>query len=294
MNIPTKKLKSGFGLPVYGLGLWQVGGKWEADTSSDEQEIAAIINALDAGITHVDTAESYSNGHAEELLGKAIKDYDRNKLQIATKVSRSNQSYDNLLRSFQASLNRIGTDYIDLYLLHQYPDIGIPIADTMRAMDRLVSEGVVKNIGVCNMSMNRFKEAQKHTSHKLVCNQVHYNVQFREMEEQGVLKYCQENDILLVAWRPLQKGMLPKSPLIDNLSKKYNKTPSQIAVNWLISQDHVVTLSKTSNLQHLHENLGAIGWTMEPNDVELIRKDFPDQKQTSDAVPLNYYADLAV
>ncbi len=292
MNIPTKKLKNGFELPVYGLGVWEMGGRGEVDTSKDGTEIEAIQSAIDAGITHIDTAESYGVGHAEELVGKAMQGYDRSKLIVATKVSAPHQSYDGLRRSFEASLKRLGTDYVDLYLLHRYPDVGIPIAETMRAMDELVEQGVVKNIGVCNLSPNRFDEAQKHTQHKLVCNQVHYNVQYREMEDKGVLNYCQENDVLLVAWRPVQKGTLPQTKLIDDLAQKYNKTPTQVVINWLISQDHVVTISKTSHIEHLKENLGAAGWTMEPEDIERIRKEFPGQKLVSDAVPLDYAADI--
>jgi diketogulonate reductase-like aldo/keto reductase len=292
MNIPTKKLKNGFELPVYGLGLWEMGGRFETDTSQDAKEIDAIRAALDAGVTHIDTAESYGNGHAEELLKLALDGYDRSKLLIATKVSGPHQSYDGIRRAFDASLKRLDTDYIDLYLLHRYPVTGLPVADSMRAMDKLVDEGLVKNIGVCNMSINRFKEAQKYTKNKLVCNQVHYNVQYREMEEKGVLQYCQDNDIMLVAWRPLQKGLLLAAPLLDELAKKYNKTPAQIAINWLISQKLVVTLSKTSSLAHLKENLGAIGWEMDQEDIERIRRDFPDQKLVSDAVPLDYEADI--
>jgi diketogulonate reductase-like aldo/keto reductase len=161
----------------------------------------------------------------------------------------------------------------------------------MKAMDYLVDQGVVKNIGVCNMSINRFIEAQKYTKNKFVCNQVHYNVEYREMESKGVLKYCQENDTMLVAWRPLQKGILPEAQILDELSAKYNKTPAQISINWLVSQDKVVTISKTSNIGHLEENLKAIDWEMESEDIERIRREFPDQKQESDAVPLNYQAD---
>jgi aryl-alcohol dehydrogenase-like predicted oxidoreductase len=292
MTIPTKKLKSGFTLPVYGLGLWQMGGRIERDTSQDETDVKAIRAALDAGITHIDTAESYGDGHAEELLGSVLPDYDRSKLIIATKVSAWNQGYDDLHRSFETSLKRIGTDYIDLYLLHRFPEPGIAIEETMRALDDLVEQGVIKNIGVCNMTPNRFNEAQKYTKNKLVCNQVHYNVQYREIEQTGVLEQCQNEDVMLVAWRPLQKGVLPNVELLSELASKYNKTPSQIAINWLISQKNVVTLSKTSNLQHLEENLGALGWTMDETDIERIRSEFPDQIDVSDAVPLDYEADV--
>lgn len=181
MDIPTKKLTSGFELPVYGLGLWEMGGRWESDDSNDDTEITALAAALDLGITHFDTAESYGNGHAEKLLGQAIKGRDRSKLIVATKVAGPNQSYDGIFRSFEASLKRLDTDYVDLYMLHRYPEAGLPIEDTMKALDELVEQGVIKNIGVCNMSINRFNEVQKHTKNKLVCNQVHYNVQYREM-----------------------------------------------------------------------------------------------------------------
>jgi len=292
MMIPTKKLKNGFELPVYGLGLWQMGGRLGAERSNDAAEITAIEAAIEAGVTHIDAAESYGAGHAEELLGTAMKGYDRKKLIIATKVSAWNQSYDDLRRSCEASLKRLRTDYIDLYLLHRYPEAGIPIAETMRAMDELVAEGIVKNIGVCNLTPRRFAEAQKHTHNKLVCNQVHYNVQYREIEDAGVLQYCQANDVLLVAWRPVQKGSLPESDLLTELAGKYHKTPTQVAINWLISQSNVVTISKTSTLDHLKENLGAIGWTLKPQDIERIRREFPDQKHVSDAVPLDYPADI--
>lgn len=290
--IPTKKLSNGFELPVYGLGLWQMGGRWEADTSADAKEIEAIHAALDAGITHIDTAESYGNGHAEELLGEALKGRDRSKLMIASKVSKDHQSYDDLHRSFEASIKRIGTDYLDLYLLHRFPVSGTDLQGTMRALDELVEQGVVKNIGVCNMTPHRFDEIQKLTKNKLVCNQVHYNVQYREIEKLNVLKHAQGNDVMLVAWRPVQKGLLPQSALIDEIAQKYGKTSTQVMINWLISQKNVVTISKTSSPEHLLENLGAFGWTLETEDIERIRQDFPEQKVVSDAVPLDYEADI--
>ncbi|MBI3624532.1 aldo/keto reductase, partial [Candidatus Saccharibacteria bacterium] len=182
--------------------------------------------------------------------------------------------------------------YIDLYVLHSYPKPGTPIEETMRALDHLVDQGIVKNIGVCNLTSNRFREAQKHTKNKLVCNQVHYNVQYREIEDKGVLQYCQDNDVLLVAWRPIQYGAVVEAPILQELAKKYDKTPIQIAFNWLISQDHVVVISKTNNVEHLQENLGSFGWALEADDIERIRKEFPDQKLVSDAVPLNYNADV--
>jgi diketogulonate reductase-like aldo/keto reductase len=294
MKIPTKTLDSGFELPVYGLGLWQMGGRNTADYSQDAQEVAAIRAALEQGVTHFDAAESYGNGHAEELLARAVEGYDRGKLIVATKVSAWNQSYDGVRRSFETSLQRLKMDYVDLYMLHRFPTPGLPIADAMRAMNELVDEGLVRNIGVCNMSPARFAATQAVSNHKLVCNQVHYNLQYRETELRGVLGQCQDDDVMLVAWRPLQKGLLGESGIVTELAAKYGKTPAQIALNWLISQDKIVTISKTSNAKHLEENLGALNYAMEPEDVERIRREYPDQKPVSDAVPMDYPADVAV
>ena len=294
MKIPAKRLSNGFELPVYGLGLWQMGGRAEADTSRDSLEVDAIQACIDAGITHFDTAESYAAGHAEELLGLAILDFNREDLCIASKVSPWNQGFDDLRRSFDASLKRLKLDYLDLYLLHRFPAIGVPLEETMRAMDNLVAAGLVKEIGACNLSTSRFDHLQALTSNKLVCNQVHYNVKVREAERRGVLQHCQQQDILLVAWRPLQKGTLDAAPILLELAAKYGKTPVQVALNWLISQDHVVTIAKTSSLEHLKENLGSIDWSLSESDIERIRQEFPEQKSASDAVPLDYASAIDV
>lgn len=293
MDIPIKTLKNGFSLPVYGMGTFGIGGRREIDTSHDKEDVENLQRALEMGITHFDTAEGYAAGHSEELLGQAIRNYPRDKLTIVTKVSAWNQSYEGIKRACEASLRRLGLDYIDLYLLHRYPEPGISITETMKAMDELVAQGTVKNIGVSNMTVNRFKEAQKHTANRLACNQVHYNVQHREVEGKGIVKFCQDNDVFLVAYQPIQRGELPESPLVDELAKKYGKTPIQIAINWLISQSNVVTICKSSNPEHLTENLGAVGWELEPSEVEQIREEFPDQQSVSNIVPLNYPAGIA-
>jgi diketogulonate reductase-like aldo/keto reductase len=292
MEIPVKTLKSGFSLPVYGLGTWQMGGRGEPDYSNDETEIAAIKSAIDHGIAHIDTAESYGGGHAEELVAQAIKDYDRSKLIIATKVSGDHQGYDGVMKAIEASLKRLQLNYVDLYLLHRYPAPGISITDTMKAMDRLVSEGVVKNIGVCNMTINRLEEAQKHSQNKIVYNQLHYSLTCREAEKKGLVKYCQDNDVFLSAWGPLEKGMLEQGGVLQEMAEKYSKTPYQVALNWLITQPNVITIPKTTSVKHLEENLGALGWELSKEDMEKLTKDFPGQYFTSDRVPLDYEADV--
>ncbi len=293
MNLPTKTLKSGFSLPVYGLGTWQMGGRFERDESNDEAEVAAIKAAIEHGITHIDTAESYGAGHAEELVAEALKGYEREKLIIATKVSGDHQGYSSVMKAIEASLKRLNMSYVDLYLLHRYPEPGISIEETMKAMDELVEQGVVKNIGVCNMTANRVSEAQKFSKNKIVYNQLHYSLECREAVARGVLKYCQDNDIFISAWGPLSKGSLRNAPVLEEIAKKYGKTPYQVALNWLISQPSVITIPKTTQVEHLEENLGALGWELSAEDIAKLTKEFPNQMQVSDRVPLDYEADIA-
>jgi len=288
VNIPTKTLKNGFSLPVFGLGTWLMGGRLERDFENDDKaDIKAIKNAIENGITHIDTAEIYADGYSETLVGQAISDYKREDLFLVSKAQVKNLSYKDLITSAKNSLKRLNTSYLDLYLLHR-PNPEISIKETMSALDFLKSEGLIRNIGVSNFSKERLIEAQKYTKNKIVVNQVHYNLKFREPQRTGLLEYCQKNDVMLVAWRPFQKGLLleEKSILIDEICQKYNKTPAQIGINWLISQENVVTLSKMRNESHLMENLEALTWQMEKEDVKRLDKLYPNQQDVSDVVPL--------
>ena len=265
-------------IPVLGLGTWLIGGDTLPDYSEDEQAIQAIKSAIDLGYDHIDTAEYYGNGHCEELVGKAIKDIDRQSLFITSKVWTTNLNYNDVISSAKRSLQRMRTDYIDLYLIHS-PSSNIPIKKTMSAFDYLVDNKMVKYIGVSNFKASQLKEAQKYAKHKIVANQIEYSLLTRNIGkysgnrdmESKTIPYCQENDIIIMAERPIERGLILKShPLLDSLEKKYKKTKAQIAMNWLISKKNVVTIPKSTNLNHLKENLGSIGWQMDKSDIELL------------------------
>jgi len=276
-------------MPVYGIGTWMMGGHREADENNDDEaDIAGIRAAIEAGVTHIDTAEIYAAGHAEEIVGQAIVGYDRQELFIASKARNTSLTYDGVLKAAEGSLERLGVEYLDLYIAHQWSQLA-PVADIMRALDRLRDEGLIKNIGVSNYNTAGLQSALKSVNHPITSDQVHYNVISREPEKDGLLKFCQNNDIMLVAWRPIEKGNLLDNPaeLLKQTAEKYQKTPAQVAINWLISQENVVTLSKTRNPKHLQENLGALGWQLEPEDIELIRRQYPKQREISDTVPLD-------
>lgn len=287
MEIPIKKLVNGFEMPVFGLGTWQMGGWVDRDPDNDDAaDVRAIETAIEMGISHIDTAEKYANGHAEVLVGKAVKRFDRDSVFIATKVSSAHASASDVAASAEASLRRMEVDHVDLYLLHSFTDV-VPLEETMAAMNQLVERGLVRAIGVSNFGPSNLQKVQAVSERPLVVNQVHYNLAVREVETAGLLRYCQENDVLLMAWRPLRFDRPSDSSLVDELCEKYGKTPNQIAINWLVSQTNVVTLAKTSDADHLRENLGGVGWTMDQADVERIRHQYPDQQDVSDAVPLD-------
>ena len=289
MAIPIKKIKSGFAIPEFGIGTFGMGGERERDPQhDDEADIRAIQAALAAGVTHIDTAEVYAQGRAEEIIAQAIKGYERTKLFIVSKVYQTNLAHDDVLRSCEASLRRLETDYLDLYLIHKF-NPQVPLAETMKALDELKAQGLIKNIGVSNFCVDHFKEAQNHTDNKIVFNQVHYNLIFREPQRKGVLEYCQDNDILFGAWRPFeQKQVTQELPeVMAAMMAKYKKTAVQIAINWLVSQPNVVILAKSTNLDHLQDNLGGVGWYMDQADVKKLMDKYPDQQGISNRQPLS-------
>ena len=285
MTVPWKTIAGGFSMPVLGQGTWRLGGVSERDPENDDaRDITVIRRALDAGLTHIDTAEMYAGGHAEELVGEAIRGVERSRLFLTGKVWKSHLGGDGPLRAAEASLRRLGVDAFDLYLVHQVnPEI--TLKETIQAMNRLQREGLVRNIGVSNFSLDRLKQAQALSEVPIVANQLHYNLQVREIELSGLLDFCQKTGVMVIAWRPL-RGVDCSVPLLTELAARYGHTPRQLALNWLISQPGMVTIVKASDPLHLAENVGAVGWRMAEEDVERLRGEYPDRRAVSEAVPL--------
>lgn len=262
-------------MPVFGIGTWHMGGGVEADTSHDKEWIASLRSALDLGITHIDSAELYGRGHAEELVAQAIAGRDRSKLFLVSKVFKDHLGYRDVLDSCKASLRRLGAPYLDLYLIHM-PNLDISLRETLKAFDELKEQGFIRNIGVSNFNTEQLKEAQASTKNPIVTNQLHYSLAYRIWDD--VINYCQKSDILVTAYRPVERGALtePGIAILDEMCKKYAKTPAQIAINWLISQPYVVTIAKMGSAGHLKENVGALGWEMKGEDIEKLRNEFPE------------------
>ena len=273
---------AGARIPVLGLGTWQMGGRLERGTAHDKEEIEALKTGIQLGLTHIDTAELYGEGHAEELVAQATKHSKvaRKDLFITSKVMQQHLHYDDVIAACKKSLERLHTDYLDLYLVH-FPNSQIPITETMRAMNYLVDTNMVRMIGVSNFSVAELQEAQKYSKHKIVANQIEYSLLARDAGkymkhmESEIIPYCEQHGIKVVAWRPLAYGLLAKEgfPVLDDLAKKYGKTQGQIALNWIISKNMFV-LVKATKTEHIKENIGAMGWRLSEDDIIALELGF--------------------
>ncbi len=260
-------------LPLLGMGTWGMGGKYERDESNIDESLSILRYGLELGIELIDVAEIYGGGLTEEIVGKAIQDFPRADILLVSKVWRTNLQYNDVLRACEQSLNRLQTDYLDLYLIH-WPSDDVPLSETLEAMEHLWLKGLVRNIGVSNFSINLLQQAQcLLQSTNLAVNQIEYNLLQRQAE-QHVIPYCKKNNIRIMAHRPLAKGSIPFSQLksVIELSKKYHKTPAQIALNWIMSQN-IIAIPKTAIRQHMLENVGALGWKLEKGDLEILSKE---------------------
>jgi len=265
-------------IPVLGLGTWGMGGFSSSRLGGEEKDVRALRLGLELGMRFIDTAEMYGHGHSEEVVGKAVGD-ERENVFIATKVSAENLSYEGVMRSCEASLRRLKTDYVDLYQIH-WPNPRIPISETMKAMENLVEEGKVRQIGVSNFSVKQTHEAQEALSkHLLASNQVEYSLVERSIEE-DLLPYCAREHITVIAYSPVARGHIPGSGreerwrTLDRIASKYGKTRTQTALNWLICREPVVAIPKAANLEHVRENAGSVGWALKKEDQEALDTGF--------------------
>jgi diketogulonate reductase-like aldo/keto reductase len=245
-------------IPKIGFGTWTIGGESSADYSLEARSQAALRSALELGYTHFDTAEYYAAGHAEELLGQAIRSCGmaRDALFITSKVSPEHLDYADVLRSCEDSLRRLAMDYLDLYLIH-WPRQGMNLAETFRALNQLVADGKTRYLGVSNFNLRLLEEAVSLSETQLLTNQVSYSLPDRTYEENGVLAYCQENDILLTAYSPVKPRFIRGNANLKEFARARGVTPQQIALAWLVNQPRVVTIPMSFNLQHQAENLAS-------------------------------------
>jgi diketogulonate reductase-like aldo/keto reductase len=248
-------------MPVLGLGTWELTGK------TCEK---IVSKALELGYRHIDTAELYRN---ETEIGKAIRGFDRSQLFITSKVGSSNLWADDLLEACKASLDRLGTDYLDLYLVH-WPNDAIPIEQTMKGMQKLVDEGRVRSIGVSNFEVGRMEQAMSVSQQPICNNQVEYHP---FLARRKIPEFCKKHGISVTAYCPLTRGKVLKDATLQRIAKKYDKTPAQISLLWLLEKDAIV-IPKAGSQEHLKENMDLDGCELSGEDIKAIDSLGPARK----------------
>jgi diketogulonate reductase-like aldo/keto reductase len=255
-------------LPKIGFGAWSIGGDSNPDPTRDSQSLTALRSALEIGYTHFDTAEAYAAGHSEELIGQAVRETKtrREDLFITSKVSPEHLSYDDVLRSCENSLRHLGMEYLDLYLIH-WPGTRTNYQDTFQALNKLVRDGKVRHLGVSNFKLKLLKEVQGYSETPLLTNQVPYRIPDRTYVQNGVIEYCQQNDILVTAYSPVKFRMIRVNKVLSSIAEAHSVTPFEIALAWLVMQPRVITIPMSFNPQHIRENFEAA-------DIELTQDEF--------------------
>ncbi len=262
------KLPSGEAVPVLGQGTWYMGDK----PRRRAEEIASLRLGLDLGMTLIDTAEMYGDGAAESLVGEAIAGR-RDEVFLVSKVLPSNASRKGTIAACERSLRRLGTDRIDLYLLHWRG--GTPFAETIAAFEALRDAGKIRHWGVSNMDVDDMREIMRAPGGDAVAtNQVLYNLTRRGIEA-DLLPQAQARGLPLMAYSPIEQGRLTESAEVAQVAAKHGVTPAQLALAWVLRQPGVIAIPKASKPSHVQENRAALDLKLTREDLAQLDQAFP-------------------
>jgi len=265
---------TGVELPVIGQGTWNMP---ESGAKLKEAQ-RAIRRGIELGMTHLDTAEMYGAGRVEELLGETIRGIPRDRLFITTKVLPSNANYCGTLRAAERSLQRLGLEYVDLFLLH-WPG-SHPLEATMRAFDDLVASGKARFVGVSNFELSEMTEAASYLrGARLACNQVLYHLCKRGVEHE-ILPEARRRGIAVVGYTPLGRGAYLRAgakrrEALERVARKHEATVAQVALAFLTRDPALFTIPKAARVEHVEENAGAGELTLDKQDLAQIDAAYP-------------------
>ncbi|HET6522316.1 MAG TPA: aldo/keto reductase, partial [Geminicoccaceae bacterium] len=243
-------------VPALGLGTWQLTGAGCT---------RAVRTALDIGYRHVDTAEAYGN-EAEVGAGLRESGVDRGLIFLTTKVWYENLRPADFKRSVAASLRRLGTDYVDLLLIH-WPNPSIPLGESLGALQEVRAEGKVRFVGVSNFTVRLLKESVGKHGADLLCDQVEYHP---FLSQNAVLGYLRANDMMLTAYSPLARGKVVDDPTLGAIGGKYGKNAGQVALRWLVEQDGVAAIPRSSSERHIRANFEIFDFELSHEDKAAI------------------------
>lgn len=261
-------------VPVIGQGTWDLAESGPAVARTK----AAMLRGLELGMTHIDTAEMYGSGAVERFLHGVIANAPRESLFLASKVLPSNASYQGTLAACEASLQRLGVDYLDLYMLH-WPS-RVPLSETMRALADLVHAGKARFVGVSNFDVEEMLEAKALLGDvPLACNQVLYHLRERTIEHRLIPAAARES-VAIVAYTPFGRGQYPRDAakeenILGSIAKKHGVTPRAVILAFLTRHVNAFTIPKASSIAHVEENAAAGSVALDAGDIAAIDSAFP-------------------
>jgi diketogulonate reductase-like aldo/keto reductase len=264
----TLELTSGQAIPMLGMGTWQMG-----ENARDRQsEITALRYGLDLGLSLIDTAEMYGEGGAEEVIAEAIANR-RSEVFLVSKVYPHNASRQGTIAACERSLTRLKTDYLDLYLLHWRG--AAPLAETLEAFQTLQQSGKVRSYGVSNFDVADMEKAiLLQGGNGIVTNQVLYNLMRRGVEW-NLLPWCRQRNMPIMAYSPIEQGRLLSNRTLKAIAQAREASAAQVAIAWLLHQDNVIVIPKSSRVDHVKENRAALDLKLGAEELNALNTAFP-------------------
>jgi diketogulonate reductase-like aldo/keto reductase len=267
---------TGRDVPIVGQGTWNVATRG----AGRDEAVRSLRDGIARGMTHLDTAEMYGDGAAEDVIAEAIAGVPRASLFIVSKVLPQNASYDGTIRACERSLARLKTDYLDCYLLHWRGSI--PLGETMRALEQLVADGKIRALGVSNFDVDDLREAESLLQReRIACNQVLYHLGQRTVEEHE-LPYCRERGIALVAYTPFGRGDWSDGPgaaVLERIAKVHGVTAHAVILAFLTRDDAAFAIPKAARPAHVAANAAAGDLRLDAAEAAAIDAAFPIRKR---------------
>ncbi|MCD8486900.1 MAG: aldo/keto reductase [Desertifilum sp.] len=268
----TLKLPNGDAIPVLGMGTWQMGESGK----NRQSEVKALQYGLDLGLSLIDTAEMYGEGGAEEVIAEAIASR-RSEVFLVSKVYPHNASKQGAIAACERSLQRLKTDYLDLYLLHWRGSI--PLSETLEAFATLQQAGKIRSYGVSNFDLQDMQAAiGLENGSQIATNQVLYNLTRRGIEW-DLLPWCRQHSIPVMAYSPIEQGRMLNHRTLNQLAEARGVSAAQIAIAWLLHQDNVIVIPKASHIDHVEQNYNALTLQLSPEELATLDSAFPPPSQ---------------
>lgn len=259
-------------MPRLGQRTWNMGD----DRARRAEEIAALRAGIEFGLTLIDSAEMYGDGRSETLVGEALAGL-REKVFLVTKVLPSNASRKGVTRSCEASLKRLQTDRVDLYLLHW--SSSYPLEETVRGFEDLLAAGKIRAWGVSNLDLGEMTQlVALPGGQACATNQVLYNLTRRGIEFE-LLPWSQKNGIPVMAYSPVEKGRLLGHKALKQVAQKLDATPAQVALAWVLRQEGVIAIPKAGTVEHVRENRKALDLKLDAQALTKLDRAFPPPKK---------------